>query len=85
MIQKELNTGSAAIHKIIHKELHLKKTVCFWDAHNQTEHQKEEHIRKRKKIFKLLYDIVHHIISKIVTGDETYMSFLTSRRVKKVN
>ncbi|PRD32537.1 UNVERIFIED_CONTAM: hypothetical protein NCL1_20122 [Trichonephila clavipes] len=37
MIQKELNIGSAAIHKIIHEELHMKKIVCCWPPHNLTE------------------------------------------------
>ncbi|XP_035226618.1 protein GVQW3-like [Stegodyphus dumicola] len=29
MIQKELNTGSAAIYKFIHEELHMKKTTSL--------------------------------------------------------
>ncbi|GFW50661.1 histone-lysine N-methyltransferase SETMAR [Trichonephila clavipes] len=50
MIQKELNFGSAAIYKIIHEELHMKKVVCFWVPHNLTEHQKEERVRISKKV-----------------------------------
>ncbi|PRD27596.1 UNVERIFIED_CONTAM: hypothetical protein NCL1_34918 [Trichonephila clavipes] len=50
MIQKGLNIGSAAIYKIIHEELNMKKVVCLWFPHNLTEHQKEERVRISKKI-----------------------------------
>ena len=39
-IKKELNLGSAAIHKIFHVELHLKKLVCRRITHGLTKHQK---------------------------------------------
>ncbi|GFU34158.1 uncharacterized protein TNCV_3199501 [Trichonephila clavipes] len=75
MIPKEINFGSAAIYKIIHEELHMKKVACRWVPHNLTEHQKEESVRISKKSLKLLNDGGHRIISKTVTGDETYKPF----------
>ncbi|GFW16881.1 uncharacterized protein TNCV_2760091 [Trichonephila clavipes] len=66
MIQKELNIGSAAIYKIMHDELHMKKVVCCWIPHNLTEHQ-EEHVRISKETLKSINDGGHCIISKIVT------------------
>ena len=62
IIQKELDIGSAAIHKNIHEELHLKKVFCRWVPHNLTEHQKEECIRISKETLKLLNDDGHCII-----------------------
>ena len=44
MIQKERNIVSAAIHKIIHEKLLIKKIVCRWIPQNLTEHQKEERV-----------------------------------------
>ncbi|PRD25475.1 UNVERIFIED_CONTAM: hypothetical protein NCL1_40819 [Trichonephila clavipes] len=79
MIQKELNIGSAAMHKIIYEELHIV-------PHNLTEHQKEERVRISKETFKLLNDGDHRIISKIVTDDETYIPFFddATRQESKV-
>ncbi|GFT61906.1 uncharacterized protein TNCV_4497171 [Trichonephila clavipes] len=83
---KELNFGSAVRHKIIYKELHMKKVVCRWVPHNLTKHQKEEHVRISKETLKLLYDGDHRIISKIVTGDKTYVLFfdILTRQESKV-
>ncbi|GFV96487.1 histone-lysine N-methyltransferase SETMAR [Trichonephila clavipes] len=76
MIQKKLKIGYTAIHKIIHSKLFTyKKEVCRWVPHNLTEHQKEERVRISKETLKLLNDGGHHIISKILTGDETYVPF----------
>ena len=38
MIQKELNIGSAAMHKTIHEELYMKKLVCRWVPHDLEKH-----------------------------------------------
>ncbi|GFV07970.1 uncharacterized protein TNCV_2772281 [Trichonephila clavipes] len=75
MIRKELNIGSAALHKIIHEELYMKKVVCRRVPHNLSEHQKEGRVRINKETLKLLNDGGHHIIPKTVTGDETYIPF----------
>ena len=75
IIQKEFDIGSAAIHKIIHEELHMKKVVCTWVPHNLTEQQKEERVRISKETLELLNDGDHRIISKIVTSVETYIPF----------
>ncbi|GFV30662.1 uncharacterized protein TNCV_1777151 [Trichonephila clavipes] len=56
---------------MIHEELNMNKVVCRWFTHNLTEHQNEERIRISTETLKLLNDGSHHIISKIVTGDET--------------
>ncbi|GFW61025.1 transposable element Tc3 transposase [Trichonephila clavipes] len=40
MTLKELNIGSAAIHKIIHEELNIKRVLCRCVQHNLTEQQK---------------------------------------------
>ncbi|PRD35752.1 UNVERIFIED_CONTAM: hypothetical protein NCL1_10566 [Trichonephila clavipes] len=75
MMQKEINVRSTAMHKIIREELHMKKVACRWVTHNLTEHQKEERVCISKETLELLNDGGHRIISKIVTGDETYMPF----------
>ena len=76
MIQKELDIGSAAIEKIIHKELHMKKIIIYrWVPYKVTEHEKEERVRISKENLKLLNDGGHCIISKVVTADETHMPF----------
>ncbi|GFT04880.1 uncharacterized protein TNCV_4712541 [Trichonephila clavipes] len=83
MIQKELNIRSAAIHKIIHEELHFKKVwsvVC-------RQHQKEERVRICKETLRMLNDGGHRIIPKIVTGDETYIPFffdVPTRQERKI-
>ena len=73
MIQKELNTGFAATHKIIHEEIHMKYIVYHWVLHNLTKHQKEEHVGISKETRKFLNDGSHHIIFKIVMSDEMYI------------
>ncbi|PRD28626.1 UNVERIFIED_CONTAM: hypothetical protein NCL1_31796 [Trichonephila clavipes] len=64
----------------------MKKVVCRWVPHNLTKHQKEEHVRISKETLKLLYDGDHRIISKIVTGDKTYVLFfdILTRQESKV-
>ena len=57
MMPKEHNIGSAAIHKIIHEELHMKKVICRYVSYNLTEHQKEERVRISKEILKLLNEV----------------------------
>ncbi|GFX22657.1 histone-lysine N-methyltransferase SETMAR [Trichonephila clavipes] len=86
MTQKELNIGSAALHKIIHEELRMKKVVCRWVSHNLTEHQKEESVRICKETLKMLNYGGHHSISKIVTGEKTLMPFfdVPTRQESKV-
>ncbi|GFV04809.1 retrovirus-related Pol polyprotein from transposon 297 [Trichonephila clavipes] len=76
----------AGIHKIIHEELHKKKVVCRWVSCNLTDHQKENHTRIRKETLKLLNDGGQSIISKIITGEETYISFfdIPKRQESKV-
>ena len=68
---KELQIGFAAMHKIIHEELPMKKVVCRWVPHNLTEHQKEKRVRISKETLKLLNVGGYRIMSKIVKGDET--------------
>ena len=85
MIQKELNIGSAAIHTIIHEELHMKKTVCRRVRHNLTEHQKEERVRISKETFKLLNDGGHDINFKLVTDDKTYIPFFFDTSTRQEN
>ncbi|PRD30964.1 UNVERIFIED_CONTAM: hypothetical protein NCL1_24807 [Trichonephila clavipes] len=86
ILQKDFNIVSAVIHKIIHEELHTKKVVCHWVPHNQTEQQKVERVRISKETLQLLNDNGHHIISKIVTSDETYIPFfdVPTRQESKV-
>ncbi|GFT32248.1 uncharacterized protein TNCV_1035111 [Trichonephila clavipes] len=84
MMQKELNFGSAAIYKIIHEELHMKKVVCFWVPHNLTEYQKRDVSESvKKKSLNLPNDGGHRAISKIVTDDETYMPFYDVQTLQK--
>ncbi|GFW12329.1 uncharacterized protein TNCV_815841 [Trichonephila clavipes] len=63
-----------------------KSSLCRWVPHNLTEHQKEERVRISKETLKLLNDGDHRIISKIVTGDETYIPFfdIPTRQESKV-
>ncbi|GFW66290.1 uncharacterized protein TNCV_1711891 [Trichonephila clavipes] len=75
MMQKELIVSSAAIHRIILEELHMKKVVCRWVLRNLIEHQKEERVRIGKETLKLLNEGGSRIISKIVTDDERYIPF----------
>ncbi|GFW48133.1 uncharacterized protein TNCV_3076731 [Trichonephila clavipes] len=84
MIQKELNIGSAAKHKIIHEELHMKKVVCRLFPHYLIEHQKEECVRISKVTIKLLNGGGHHLISK--TDDETNIPFfdIPTRQESKI-
>lgn len=55
----------------------MKKLVCRWVIHNLTEHQKSERVRSSKETIKLPNDGGNHITSKMTTGDETYIPFLT--------
>ncbi|GFW75263.1 uncharacterized protein TNCV_4189181 [Trichonephila clavipes] len=48
MIQKEINIGSAAMHKIIHEELRMKKEVCRWVPYNLTEEQKKRSVSQNQ-------------------------------------
>lgn len=74
-IQTTLGIGSAAVSKILHEELRMRKIVCRWVPHQLTEFQKSERVRISKETLNLLENGGHRIISKIVTGDETYIPF----------
>ena len=72
MIQKELNIGSAAMHKTIHEELYMKKLVCRWVPHDLEKHtHKSERVRFCKETLKLLNNEGYRFISKIITDNET--------------
>ena len=64
-IQKGFDIGSAAMHKINHEELHIKKVVFHLVSHNLTEHQKEELIRISKESLKLLNGAGHPSFLKL--------------------
>jgi len=74
-IQMTLGIGSAAVSKILHEELRMKKVVCRWVPHHLTEFQKSERVRISRDTLNMLESGGHRIISKIVTGDETYIPF----------
>lgn len=75
MIEETLGIGSATVHTILHEHLHLKKVVMRWVPHQLTDFQKAERVRICRETLKMLNDGGHRIISKIITGDETYISF----------
>lgn len=75
MIQESIGIGSAAVEKILHAELKMKKVVCRWVPHQLTDFQKSERVRISRQTLQMLEHGGHRIISKIVTGDETYIPF----------
>ena len=75
MIEAALGIGSPAVYEILHEELKVRKIVSRWIPHQLTEEQKAERVRISKQTLKLLKDGEHRIISKIVTGDKTYIPF----------
>ena len=46
----EHNVESVAKHKIVNKELHIKKLACRYVLHYLTEHQKAERVKICKEI-----------------------------------
>lgn len=74
-IQKVLKIGAYTVSKILHDELRMKKVVCRWVPHSLTQFQKEERVRISRQTLKMLNDGGSSLISKIVTGDETYIPF----------
>ena len=70
-----LNIRSAAMHKIIHGELHMKKFVFHWVPHDLTKFQKVKHVRICKETLELLNNGGHRLFSKIIIGDELCVPF----------
>ena len=82
----QLNVESTVMHKIIHEELHKKKSSLKLDLprFNRTPTNGEKS-RNYKEILKLLKNRKHHSIYKIRIGDETFLPFfLALQHVKKV-
>ena len=75
MIQKELKIRSTPKHKIIYEELYMKIWICHWLQHNLTEQQKAKCVRICRETLKVLNEGGHWLISKIITGNETYIAF----------
>ena len=70
MVKEVFYNDFTAIHKMIHKKLHIEKIACCRVLHNLTEHQKEKRVRIRRETLKLLNDGGYRIVSKIPTDDE---------------
>lgn len=66
--------------------MEVKNIVSRWVPHQLTEQQKAERVRICQQTFQLLNDGGHRIISKIITGDETYIPFydVPTRQESKV-
>lgn len=62
----------------------MKKLLCLWAPTNFTQHQKAECVRISKEILKLFNDGGFRFNFKIITVDETNITFLTFQHVKKV-
>lgn len=74
-IQKSLQVSSDTVSKILHEELRMKKVVCRWVPHSLTQFQKDERVRISRQTLQMLSEGGQRLISKIVTGDETYIPF----------
>ncbi|MEE2373769.1 transposase [Klebsiella pneumoniae] len=75
MIESKLKIGSSQVRSILHEHLHLKKVVSRFVPHHLTDFQKAERVRICQQTLDILNAGGHQIISKIVTGDETYIPF----------
>ena len=75
LIQKELNIEFAAICKVIHDELCMRKLVYRWVPYDLTEYQIEACARISKQSLRLFNSRRHCLITKIITGDEAYKPF----------
>lgn len=75
VIVKKLKIDSPAVRTILHDQLYSKNIVSKWVPHKLTAEQKQTRVEISKDLLKLLKDGGHQIIFKIVTGDETYISF----------
>lgn len=74
-IYDSLKISSASIHTILHHHLGVRKVLCRWVPHWLTDDQKAERVRICRENLKMLNDGGHRIISKILTGDETYVHY----------
>lgn len=68
------------MHKTVYEEMHILKLVCLSVPHKLTKHQKAKHSKIYKDTLKLLNDDRRCIISKVVTGDETYIPIFDVRK-----
>jgi histone-lysine N-methyltransferase SETMAR len=72
-IAEDLQISAPSIHTIIHDHLKLRKVTARWVPHLLKTHEMEERIRISKKMLTMLENGESSKISKILTGDETWL------------
>jgi histone-lysine N-methyltransferase SETMAR len=74
-LRETLKIGSAAVTTILHQRLGLRKVLSRYVPHLLSNEQKAERVQICRQNLKMLKDGGHRVISRIVTGDETYVHY----------
>lgn len=74
-IRERLNIGASAVYTILHDRLGLRKVLSRWVPHKLSDEQKQQRLEIYRKNLKWLSESGSQVISKIITGDETYVYF----------
>jgi histone-lysine N-methyltransferase SETMAR len=74
-IRERLNIGASAVYTILHDRLGLRKVLSRWVPHKLSDEQKQQRLEICRKNLKWLSESGSQVISKIITGDETYVYF----------
>jgi len=79
IVDIEMATGLSrgTINRILHDDLRLSKLSARWVPHLLTDKHKAERIRCAKKFLKSHFECGKAFLDKIVTVDETWVSFTT--------
>lgn len=78
-IQDNLKISSDSVHKILHQHLGYRKLLSRFVPHSLSQEQKNKRMKVCQKNIKMLEDGGSRIISKIITGDETYVYFFDQK------
>ena len=74
-IQREVGIGSAALNRILHGELKVKKVCARWIPHSLSEVQKLNRVKWCKQMIRKFKNGRSKRTFDIVTGDETWLHF----------
>jgi [histone H3]-lysine36 N-dimethyltransferase SETMAR len=72
-IEKSLNIGSAAVFKLLHEELKVRKLCSRWVPHELTEDQMKQRVSWCQEMLQKFASGTSKQLYDVVTGDETWI------------
>ena len=79
-IAHSLGISSGSVHKILTKELKLRKVCARWVPHLLTKEQKASRVKMAKTLLKKYKNCDKRRIIELITGDETWMYYFEPQR-----